>query len=336
MTKLCLKKEIPSDFEQIPCNLCGADHTSVLYDKPDTRFNPDETFTAVRCRNCGLGFLNPRPTQQAMDRYYPKDFYENFETEKDHNDKRYEKESRYVLKHLSMPKGRKPRILDIGCANGDFPRHMSKHGWDAEGLEIASERQKTDDFKIYNTVLPDLPVCEPTYDAVTAWAVLEHVHDPMAYFKKTSEILLPGGIFAFLVTNVDSLSSNTLCGEDLPRHTYYFNRKTVKQYLELNGLSLLEASDGKDIYRMMPGGWLIHMFNKLQGRPPLKFEDFPPTRGQWFAQNGLESNIINSLKYVLSHPLAALDRITAPLYEQWQIWTKRYGITTYIARKVEL
>src|SRR3546814_5417313 len=62
------------------------------------------------------------------------------------------------------------------------------------------------------------------YDVITAWAVLEHVHDPMSYFMKAASTIQSGGYFVFLVTNFDSISSRSLFREDVPRHLYFFSK----------------------------------------------------------------------------------------------------------------
>ena len=40
-------------------------------------------------------------------------------------------------------------LLDIGCANGDFPRFMRKIGWQVEGVEISANSKSISDFKVY-------------------------------------------------------------------------------------------------------------------------------------------------------------------------------------------
>jgi len=81
------------------------------------------------------------------------------------------------------------------------------------------------DFPVYTQEFQNIPLNEPTYDAVTAWAVLEHVHDPMAYFRKAAQVVKKDGLFVFLVPNFASVASRSLFCEDLPRHLYFFTRK---------------------------------------------------------------------------------------------------------------
>jgi SAM-dependent methyltransferase len=163
---------------------------------PDRRGFQAGIFTVVECDQCGLGFVNPRPRFQDMGKYYPKEYYEEgFAQNRAYHLGRYAREARY-LRQIERKPGPKS-LLDVGCANGDFPRFMMARGWHAEGVEVSASSQPITDFKVYPQQLPDIPVHQPSYDAVTAWAVLEHVHDPMAYFRKASEVTKAGGLFVF-------------------------------------------------------------------------------------------------------------------------------------------
>ena len=156
---------------------------------PDVHFHRDEWFEIVECVECGLGFVNPRPEFREMEKYYPGEFFAVFEEHAEAHALRYAREADY-LRGITAS-GR--ILLDIGCANGDFPRYMKRLGWRVEGVEIGSNANPIADFPVYRTAFSELPLGGPHYDAITAWAVLEHVHDPMAYFIKAGELLKPGG-----------------------------------------------------------------------------------------------------------------------------------------------
>ncbi len=215
-------------METVTCNLCGSDKQRVVYKMPDFRFFPDEWFQIVECRRCGLGFVNPRPQPDEIFRHYPTSFYDSFDEEQTHHQKRYQAEADFIHQFI-QPDGKS--LLDLGCANGDFPRFMRDRGWQVEGVEVSPNSRPITDFPSYTQDFTQIPVHEPRYDAVTAWAVLEHVHDPMSYFQKASQVLRPGGVMVFLVTNFSSISSRSLFLEEVPRHLYFFTEKTVRSYL---------------------------------------------------------------------------------------------------------
>lgn len=321
-------------LESVACNLCGDPHPRFVYQRPDTKYPTGEVFSVVECRLCGLGFVNPRPTYAAMSRYYPADFYDYFDDLPQYHARRYQVEASYLapLPRAASP----PRLLDIGCANGDFPRFMRAQGWRVEGVEVSQNSKAITDFPVYKVPFPDIPVDAPSYDAITAWAVLEHVHDPMAYFVKAGQLLKGGGHFVFHVTNFDSLSSRSLFLEDLPRHLYFFTEATVRQYLQKSGLELMRADYDNRIYEMRPTNWLYYYWRRLRGKA-LTFEDLPESRSRFFSRCGLSGDRAANVRYVryllLSHPLALVDRILVPVVERVQMLRRRYGVVTFVARK---
>lgn len=106
-------------METVRCNLCGSADNRLAYRMPDARYFPDEVFDVVECTGCGLGFVNPRPTFAEMSRFYPAEFYDFFERDRRSQERRYRVESSF-LRDVELTTTT-PRLLDIGCANGDFP-----------------------------------------------------------------------------------------------------------------------------------------------------------------------------------------------------------------------
>jgi SAM-dependent methyltransferase len=301
---------------------------------PDRLFFPDEFFTVVECDNCSLGFVNPRPTIAEIQKYYPPEYYRTPPTGSHDRyvTRRFTQEASYLYER-ERPKGRK-KLLDVGCANGDFPRFMAARGWDVEGVEISESSQRITDFLVHTREFQDIPVNEPTYDAVTAWAVLEHVHNPMVYFQKASTVVKKGGLFVFLVTNFQSAASRHLFREDVPRHLYFFTRETVRQYLHKTGFALEKEDNGRNVYKLAPNNWLAFFLQtRLRGKK-FMYNDVPLTSKEFRRLHHLPNGIAAALQYAAYSPASVLDRMLWPAIEAVQILTKNYGISTYAARKL--
>jgi SAM-dependent methyltransferase len=300
---------------------------------PDRRGYQAGIFTVVECNQCGLGFVNPRPQFEEMWKYYPEEYYEEeFAQHRAYHLRRYAREACYL-----RPIERKPAsksLLDVGCANGDFPRFMKARGWQVEGVEVSTSSQPITDFKVYPQQLPDIPVNQPSYDAVTAWAVLEHVHDPMAYFRKAGEVTKAGGLFVFHVPNFNSLASRRLFIEDIPRHLYFFSEETVRRYLAETGFALEKACFAKDIFVASSYNWLHYFVQATLRKQPFTYADLPMARPEFFERYHLEPGLRSTLKYVIAQPLTALDRALLPVLTGVQILRKTYGSSTYVARKL--
>ena len=317
-------------METINCNLCGSNNYRVIYSMPDARYFVDEWFSIVECMNCGLGFVNPRPTSSEMSKYYPKPYYDYFDQDLGYHSRRYAAEAKFLS---TIPSQSDKLLLDIGCANGDFPRFMQQRGWRVEGVEVYQKSKAITDFKVYKQDFREIEVNEPRYDAITAWAVLEHVHDPMAYFKKAAQVLKPGGIFVFLVTNFKSLSSRCLFREDIPRHLYFFSEETIRRYLAESGFDLIQTDHGDKIYSMRPFNFVRYYFYHYFKHRKLGWRDTQIKRPHSFGRNHLRIPQLGKLKHLIFDPIDVIDQLLLPIYEKYQIVTKKYGIVTYIARR---
>ena len=326
-------KNAPADtaLEEVRCDLCSSADTVLVYTIPDLIYSMPggREFRVVRCANCGLGFVNPRPAYDSMKHFYPASFYEYFDTEHAYHERRYLIEAEIVEQAL----GRKGRLLDVGCANGDFPRFMLARGWDVEGVEVAESSKGISDFKVWRQEFDRLEIPDESYDAVTAWAVLEHVHRPIRYFQKASRVLRPGGVFVFLVTNFRSLSSWALFREDVPRHLYFFTEDTVRRYLKSVGLELVSADYSDKIYAMRPFNWLrFWVEGRLRGRA-FTWQDAAFSRTKFLERKRWPMTLWTSVAFVLTHPHFIFDRALLRVYELVQMRRRTYGIATYVARK---
>jgi SAM-dependent methyltransferase len=211
---------------------------------------------------------------------------------------------------------------------------MAARGWEVEGVEISQSSERIADFRVHTQEFQDIPVQGPTYDAVTAWAVLEHVHDPMTYFRKASAVVKKGGLFVFLVPNYQSVASRHLFCEDVPRHLYFFARGTVRQYLEKTGFRLEKENNGRGIYKLAPNNWLAYMLRtRLLGKK-YSYEDVPLTSKEFRQVNHLRSGLLTAVKYAAYSPASVIDRMLWPAIETGQILRKTYGVSTFVGRKV--
>ncbi len=107
-------------FEHVNCDLCGCGEYTVRYRKPDnwSWLNQFE-FPVVECIRCGLVYVNPRPTPESMAYYYPAGYHDNRDTEA------FQK--RYALQLEFLPALTGEKVLDIGCARGEWLHFLKKN-----------------------------------------------------------------------------------------------------------------------------------------------------------------------------------------------------------------
>ncbi len=152
---------------------------------------------------------------------------------------------------LGVPAGR--RLLDVGCATGDFVDDACRAGWDAEGIDISPEaveigRSQGRALRVGDVA--GLASAGLTYDAITLWDVLEHLPDPRGALSALRTTLAEGGTLVLTTVTCTSLVdrlARTICRLTggavqgpmkrmyVPGHLYYFTRPTLCQTLSRAG-----------------------------------------------------------------------------------------------------
>ena len=63
-------------MELVFCDLCHSNQSDEMVKQRDLLLEVSrDLFTIVKCRNCGLVYLNPRPSKDLLGSYYPTDYY---------------------------------------------------------------------------------------------------------------------------------------------------------------------------------------------------------------------------------------------------------------------
>jgi 2-polyprenyl-3-methyl-5-hydroxy-6-metoxy-1,4-benzoquinol methylase len=103
----------------------------------------------------------------------------------------------------SAPRG---KLLDVGCAEGQFLYLARKMGFDVTGLDFnpVSLRIARDVFgisSVYRYSVEELAERFPgaCFDVVTMFEVLEHTADPLGTLKSLTKVVKPGGVLLLSV-----------------------------------------------------------------------------------------------------------------------------------------
>lgn len=63
-------------MELVSCDLCRSDQSELVTRQRDFLLEvTQDEFTIVRCRQCSLIYLNPRPSKDLLGSYYPTVYY---------------------------------------------------------------------------------------------------------------------------------------------------------------------------------------------------------------------------------------------------------------------
>jgi 2-polyprenyl-3-methyl-5-hydroxy-6-metoxy-1,4-benzoquinol methylase len=235
-------------WEECACLLCGSTESVPAIEAPDpTPAQNGMWFAVVQCESCGLRFTNPRPNKETIGQFYPADYQPH------RRPRQLRKPLRrwYPLGTLrgraserrSLPWHGKGRLLDFGCGGGSFIVRMADQGWKVIGLDASvgavREIQEKLGLKALVGSLPHPDLKPETFDVITMWHSLEHVHEPKQILQEAWKLLVPGGRLLIATPNIESWPfywfGQSWFGLDLPRHLIHFCPKTIRSMLETTG-----------------------------------------------------------------------------------------------------
>jgi SAM-dependent methyltransferase len=149
-----------------------------------THLFPDDPQIVLYESDTGLYFFAP---MIAGDAQFYRRFYEAHhahETLSSHWNARLE----FIEAAKHIPDG--SRVLDVGCGSGAFREHVPRSSYC--GLDPFAEPGTAED--VIRQSLPEhLDEARGRYDVVTAFQVIEHVADPVAFATQLVALLRPGG-----------------------------------------------------------------------------------------------------------------------------------------------
>ncbi len=137
------------------------------------------------------------------------------------------------------------RLLDIGSGTGEFLSACKENGLKTVGIEPSDKAREFSKREYGLNVLPEsgLASMDPSsFDVITMWHVLEHVHQLKARVEEINRLLVNGGVVLIAVPNRESYDALKYGPEwaayDVPRHLYHFTRKDVQALFESSSFKL--------------------------------------------------------------------------------------------------
>jgi len=250
-------------MEYISCNLCGSTRSKLLFQLKDNFLGiSDVKYNVVKCRDCKLVYLNPRPTAEEIHSFYTEDYYRAFLTGEE---LLKERESQLLAKFEKIKHLPPGHLLDIGCQKGEFPFFMKQRGWEVKGVEFSTTPPNLFGIDISYGTLEEAEFSPETFDLVTLWAVLEHVYHPRELLEEIHRILKPGGKVVLLVPNINSIPGRFMRHDDVPRHTTMFSKRTITKMLNITGFKVDHFHFSNDIFSGSTRGVLNYIIKLLSG-----------------------------------------------------------------------
>ena len=232
------------------CPVCKANQINEIFSAKDYTVS-GEVFDIIKCENCTLLFTQNVAEQNEIGKYYASENYiSHSDTQVGLVNKLYHSIRKRTLlskKNLIEKETAKLRgsVLDIGCGTGAFLNTMKTNGWSVTGLE-PDEAARAKAESLYGIVpqpshnIFSLP--SNSYDAITMWHVLEHVHQLHEYIGQLKNMLISSGKIFIAVPNYTSYDAKHYgqywAAYDVPRHLYHFSPVSMKRLVEQHGLTI--------------------------------------------------------------------------------------------------
>jgi 2-polyprenyl-3-methyl-5-hydroxy-6-metoxy-1,4-benzoquinol methylase len=284
-------------MRSVSCNLCGSNDYFPVVDISG--------FTIVKCRQCNLLFVNPRPEVEKASDYYTDIYYSYLNKSSDIGRTFYGEGSKKLFQEILcickkfIPEG---RLLDVGCGYGFFLRLMKESGYSVCGVDPSESACRFSnqemDLKVTQGTLDNVSFPDNYFEIITMNNVLEHLDDPSFALRKAYSLLKPKGILIIVVPNlnfgkpllamrpvlemspskvrsfIDSVTAK-LALFHIPDHLYLFSPSTLSNMLIKAGLTKPILSNAPPILipdRKLRTLWKISLYHmatfieKITGR----------------------------------------------------------------------
>lgn len=234
------------------CPVCGSGNTRNIFTVKDFTVSGEE-FMITECTTCSLRFTQDVPDEVSIGPYYKSENYiSHSDTSKGLVNSLYKtirkrtlKQKRKLIEEITNKKS--GRLLDVGSGTGAFVNEMKVSGWNVTGLEPDNGAIKIakDLYGLELQQTENLFKLAPgSFDAITMWHVLEHVHQLHDYISQLKKLLAPDGKLVIAVPDYTSHDATVYkqywAAYDVPRHLYHFSPRSMEVLTDKHGLKIID------------------------------------------------------------------------------------------------
>ena len=204
------------------------------------------------------------------------------------------------------------KLLEIGCATGEFTKVASLCGFDVLGIDTSSNYIKFAKEQGLNVKLgsvEDVQLGTIKFDAIAAFHLLEHLSDPRRFLQSLSRLVKANGFIFIITPNLDSFTDR-LFGWHHPK---YLQQDHVIIYSK-DGMQKFFSDSGFEVSEIYSEEYPHHLFTSLFGL--IKYltkrkEINPNSNNKYNGKKGL--NIKNNLKCIVNNLPYLLGYLFFPL-----------------------
>jgi ubiquinone/menaquinone biosynthesis C-methylase UbiE len=237
------------------CNVCRSKRIQAV----------DAEFNLCRCDDCGYVFDSPRPSSAEVARFYSQaGKYDSWLQQKRTRDLLWKRRLQKLLPYRAPGS-----LLDIGAGIGQFLHHAQPLFTQVTGTEVSSSAvgiaQEKYGLELLAGQVEELNLPPGSFDNITLFHVLEHVHDPARIIDRCRGLLRPQGTMVIAVPNDVLAWSATVkkagkrlglgpfqkfspvlgiarAGSSREIHLSHFTPAVLRQLVEKSGLAVMDES----------------------------------------------------------------------------------------------
>lgn len=228
-----------AEFIDVPCGFCASTRLELAFEK--------EGFPYRRCVDCGSLIVSPRPTTHQL-----YEFMQSSEAVEFWSSHFYRETAAARREQMFRPRAhlcrrvadehmpdRPIRFADVGAGYGLFLAELRElaPSWSLTAIEPDARLAaicREQGFETVERWVEDIEDRELDLDFISAFEVLEHVHDPAAFLSACRRLLRPGGYA--LVTTL------TISGFDLQILGARSRSISPPQHLNFPSVAALQAT----------------------------------------------------------------------------------------------
>jgi SAM-dependent methyltransferase len=301
---LQLGGRLPPDepLAHIPCPLCESTAYRVVLYGRDRLFGRPGYYPVVQCTECGVKYVNPRPTVQALGRHYPDDYFPSrlpgtlSPIVRLLSGVLFDMRWGGYVRLIESVIGRivaDTKVVDVGCGlNHLLVRLERLRGCRGLGIDFKPEMvayiREQQRMPVSLGTLEDAHLEDASVDLITMNEYFEHEPEPGRVLREARRISKTGAHLVIEVPYIGGLTARMFrsCWSqlDVPRHLVFYTPETLERILPHYGyrlihvtrfgapfsfgISVLQALGFKNLGRMRPIDVLLIA---LAGTPFLPF-----------------------------------------------------------------
>jgi len=240
-----------ASFVPVPCPFCGGSATRSAFEK--------EGFRYAECDDCGSLYSSPRPSSDLL-----REYLESSEAVEFWSSHFYRETAAARREQMFRPRaariaaladqyglGRDAVCADIGAGYGLFAQELADRGRFARIVAIEPDARLAEvcrghGFTVVQKWVEDLQSGEIRADLATAFEVLEHVYDPVAFLRAAVNAVRPGGLLFFSTLAASGFDIQVLWEQSRsvspPQHLNFPSIEGARRLMARAGLDVVAIS----------------------------------------------------------------------------------------------